>query len=635
MATERRLTSVGEPLRLAPEDRATNLVDLVHRSVLRHGPKVALTWKAGRRRRARDAAEPGASGWRSVSFDELWRWVERVAHAFDAWGMRPGDRVVIVSRSRPEWLVADLAALSLGAVTCPVYHAERDQRIGFILGNTGARFAIVETEQLARRVRAAGEGRPLEKVAVFDPPGEQSEGVTAFEELVAAVDGVGDDWPREWEARWRGLTREDVATVVHTSGTTDDPKGAILSHGNLVAVCESSPQALPFLESDIAMSVLPLSHIAERAGGQFVPLGIGASVTFAEPIIERWPQNLVEVRPTAMVTIPQFFSKMYRRLVDAVEAGPAWRRPVFAWATGLGVQRYANHLAGRRDSPWLRLQLWFAGRLVFRPLKQRVGGRLRFFLCGAAPLNPEIGELFYAMDMLILEAYGLTETASAICMNTPANFRFGTVGTPFAEMEIRLDAETGEVLIRGPQVFQGYLNLPDETAQALDADGWFHTGDVGELDAEGRLTITDRIKNILVLQNGKKVMPGPMENALGASPFIEQCVILGDHHVQTGVLVVPDAAYLATWAAKHGVAGGDLATLAADPAVVDLIEAEVRRLLGDFPAWERPRRVAVLPRPFTEEDDELSLTRKPKRRVIVEHFPEEVSRLWEGEQPGP
>lgn len=633
MPSERRLTSIGEPLRLAPEDRAANLLDLVHRSVSRHGGRVALTWKSRSRRRARNGGRaPGETAWQSVTFDELWSWVERVAHAFDAWGVRPGDRVVIISRSRPEWLVADLAALSLGAVTCPIYHAERDQRIGFILGNTGARFAIVETEQLARRLRAAAVGHPLEKIAVFDAPAEPAEGLTGFEELVAAVEGAGDGWGPRWEARWRALKLDDIATVVHTSDTTDDPKGAILSHGNLVAVCESSPQALPFLESDVAMSVLPLSHIAERAGGQFVPLAIGASVTFAEPIIERWPQNLVEVRPTAMVTVPQFFSKMYRRIVDAVEAGPGWKQTVFAWATRLGVERYANHVAGRGDSAWLRLQLRLAGRLVFRPLKERVGGRLRFFLCGAAPLNPEIGELFYAMDMLILEAYGLTETASAMCMNTPDNFRFGTVGTPFPGMEIRLEADTGEILIRGPQVFQGYLNLPEETAQALDAEGWFHTGDVGELDAEGRLTITDRIKNILVLTNGKKVMPGPMENALDASPFIEQSVILGDHHAQTGALVVPDAAYLATWAPKHGIAAGDLATMVADPAVVDVIEGEVRRLLADFPAWERPRRVAVLPRPFTEEEDELSLTRKPKRRVIVQHFPEQVARLWEGEQ---
>jgi long-chain acyl-CoA synthetase len=626
----RRLSVVGEPLQLPAEERAANLLDLVHRSVDRHRDKVAISWKPGRRAgggRRSDAA------WQSATFGELWAWIERVAHAFDAWGVRPRDRVALLSRSRPEWLVSDLACLSLGAETCPIYHAERDQRIGFILGNTNARFAIVETGPLAKRVASAAAGQRLEQIAVFDPSDDLPLGALNLEDLIARA-GEATEWPARWQAGWQGLTREDVATVVHTSGTTDNPKGAILSHGNLVAVCESSAQALPFVASDIAMSVLPLSHIAERAGGQFVPLGIGASVTFAEPIIERWPSNLVEVRPTAMVTIPQFFSRMHRRIQDVVETGPAWKRRAFDWATSLGVQRYARHVAGRPDSAWLRLQLWLAGRLVFRPLRERVGGRLRFFLCGAAPLNPDIGELFYAMDMLILEAYGLTETASAVCMNTPENFRFGTVGTPFPEMEIRIEPESGEVLIRGPQVFRGYLNLPEETAAALDADGWFHSGDVGELDHDGRLTITDRIKNILVLSNGKKVMPGPMENALAASPFVEQSVVLGDHHVRTGILVVPDAEHLKAWAAKQGIGGGDLETLSAHPAVVSLMEGEVRRLLADFPAWERPRRVAVLPRPFTEEADELSLTRKPKRRVILEHFPEHVAHLFEGERIG-
>ncbi|HEX2883086.1 MAG TPA: AMP-binding protein, partial [Candidatus Limnocylindria bacterium] len=476
----RRLSVAGEQLRLPPEERAANLLDLAHRSVEQHRDKVALTWKPARRAsrdRRRDAA------WQSATFGELWAWVERMAFAFDAWGVRRGDRVVIMSRSRPEWLVADLAALSLGAVTCPIYQAEHDRRIGFILGNTGARFAIVESQQLAKRLVAAATDLPLERLVVFDASEDLPSGVVSLEALMATEPPA--DWAARWRAGWEALTRDAVATIVHTSGTTDDPKGAILSHGNLVAVCESSPQSLPFTQSDVAMSVLPLSHIAERAGGQFVPLSIGASVTFAEPIIERWPSNLVEVRPTIMVTVPQFFSRMYRRIQDTVEASPGWKRRAFAWATGLGVERYRNHLAGRPDPPWLRAQLWLAGRLVFRPLKERVGGRLRFFLCGAAPLNPEIGQLFYAMDMLILEAYGLTETSSAICMNTPENFKFGTVGTPFPEMEIRIDPDTGEVLIRGPQVFQGYLNLPDETAAALDADGWFHTGDIGEFDEAG------------------------------------------------------------------------------------------------------------------------------------------------------
>jgi long-chain acyl-CoA synthetase len=243
-----------------------------------------------------------------------------------------------------------------------------------------------------------------------------------------------------------------------------------------------------------------------------------------------------------------------------------------------------------------------------------------------------IGELFYAMDILILEAYGLTETAAAACMNRPDDFRFGTVGRPFPAMEVRIDPESGEILMRGPQVFRGYLNMPDETAAALDADGWFHTGDVGTLDEAGRLTITDRIKNILVLANGKKVMPAPMENAIAASPYIAQSVILGDRHEQTGVLVVLDQPHVRDWATAHGIDDGEMAALAARPEIATLVEGEVRRLVGDFAAYERPRRVVILPRELSEEADELTPLRKPKRRVIIASFPNEVARLFEGER---
>jgi long-chain acyl-CoA synthetase len=269
---------------------------------------------------------------------------------------------------------------------------------------------------------------------------------------------------------------------------------------------------------------------------------------------------------------------------------------------------------------------------LFRPIRQLLGGRLRFFASGGAPLPQAIGELFYSMDILILEAWGMTETAGVLCMNRVDDFRFGTVGRPFPGTEIRIDPDTGEVLARGPQVFSGYLDLPEENVLAFDPDGWFHTGDVGELDDVGRLTITDRIKNIIVLSNGKKVMPAPMENALAASPYISQSVILGDHHEQTGVLVVLDVEHVRAWGGKQGIGTASVDELAQDAAVRDLIEGEVRRLLADFAPYERPRRVAILPRELSEEADELTSIRKPKRRVIVANFPDHVARLFEGER---
>ena len=620
-------TLVGEPIRLPPESRARNLVDLVHRTVERMPDKGALRWRPRRRTRSGDARE-----WRRATYAELWAWIERVAMALEHWGVRPGDRVAVFSRSRPEWLVCDLAAISLGAVTCPIYHAEREQRATFILGNTGARFAIVETAKQAERVGAARATLPrLEKVVVLDPADDLPDGVATLDALLAACE-PDDAWRSRWAERWMGFTRDDVLTIVHTSGTTDDPKGVILTHGNVLADHDQAIQAMPFSSSDLAMSVLPLSHIAERAGGMIVPLAIGAEVAFAEPVMERWMGNLMEIRPTIMVTVPLFFARIQRRIRDELDAGPAWKRTAFDWATGLGTQRYANHVTGRRDSAWLRLQLRLANLVVFRPIKQRVGGHLRFFLSGAAPLPRATGELFYAMDMLILEAYGMTESAAVLAMNRVEDFRFGTVGRPFPGTEIRIDPGSGEVLARGPQVFRGYLNLPDETARAVDADGWLHTGDVGELGDDGRLRITDRIKNLIVLANGKKVSPGPMETALAASPYVAQSVILGDHEERTGVLIVPDVEHLKAWARDQGLDDAALDELSQRADVTALFEGEVRRLLSEFAAYERPRRVAVLPRELSEEADEVTPLRKPKRRNVIAAFPDHVARLFEGDE---
>jgi len=330
--------------------------------------------------------------------------------------------------------------------------------------------------------------------------------------------------------------------------------------------------------------------------------------------------------------VPPFFQRFHKHVLAEVARSPAWKQAAFRWAVGLGRKRYANHLAGRRDSAWLWIQLRLANRFVFAPIKARAGGRLRFFVSGAAPLPQEVGEFFYAMGMLILEAYGLSETAPLLCINRPDSFKFGTVGLPAAETEIRIEAETGEILARGPQVMRGYLNLPEETAAAIDADGWFHTGDIGAFDEAGRLTITDRIKNLIVLSNGKKVSPGPMELLLLTSPYIAQAVILGDQHEQTGVLVAPSPPEVRAWLRERGLEIPE-EELAASAEVNALIESEVRTLLRDFAAYERPRRVAILPRELDEEHGELAgPLRKPRRAAVVANWPEHVQRLFAAER---
>ena len=612
----------GERIHLPANERGINLVDLVHRTVRRHPDRMALMWKP--RGPVHEAVTLDEAGWALRTYRELWDWVTEISLGLHALGMRRGDRVAILSRSRPEWAAADLASLALGAVTCPIYSAERPDKVEFMLRNVHARFVFAESaQQLAKLPGADGS-----TVILFDPANAAGDDVLTLDEVIARADrsaAARDDWLTGWSR----LGRADDATIVHTSGTSGEPKGVVLTHGNVMHNYEAARQALPVTQEDLALSVLPLSHMLERAAGMYVPLGIGAGVAFAEPVMERWATNLTEVRPTIMVTIPLFFQRIHARVLAEVERQPAWKRRLFRWGVGLGATRYANHLAGRRDPPWLRLQLALARRFVFARIKARTGGRLRFFCSGGAPLSREVGEFFYAMDMLILEGYGLSETAPLLAINRPESFRFGTVGPPAADTAIAIDAETGEILARGPQVMRGYLDRPEATAEAIDAEGWFHTGDIGAFDEAGRLSITDRIKNLIVLDNGKKVMPTPMEILLAGSPYVAEAVIIGDGHASTGALVVPDYDRVRA----DGVAPTDASPelLSRDPAVISLLEREARRLLRGFAAYERPRHVALLPQPLSEEAGEVvGALRKPKRSIIAANWPAQVERLFSG-----
>ncbi|HEX6139807.1 MAG TPA: long-chain fatty acid--CoA ligase [Candidatus Limnocylindria bacterium] len=610
---------LGGPLRTPEAERPASLPDLAHRSSLKFADRPALKWRAGSRRDGR---------WEGITFSQLWQRVQRTALGLRALGIGGGDRVSIISRSRVDWAICDLATMSLGAVSCPIFPAEHPGKMEFMLRNVSARMVLVEDAHQAARVAAVRSRLPaLEFVVAFEGEGLPS-GTLRLDDVRAAAD-TSADAVAAWEATWSAVGRDDVATIVHTSGTTGEPKGVVLAHGNILHVYEAGAQAIPFNEEDIGLSVLPLSHMMERSAGMIVPLGVGACIAFAEPIIERWPADLLEVRPTVMVTVPPFFERMHKRILSRIASSPPWKQRAFAWAVGLGHRRYENHLAGRRDAPWLRLQLALANRLVFGPIRAATGGRLRFFASASAPLSREIGELFYAMGILILEGYGLTEAGPLLTLNRQESFRFGSVGEPVAQTEIGVDDETGEVLARGPGIMRGYINRPEETAAAIDADGWLHTGDIGRFDEAGRLFITDRIKNLVILANGKKVMPGPMESALLASRYIAQAVIVGEGREQTGVLVAPNFAELAEWARQQGAGSRDQENLAAMPEAVALIEAEVRTLLRDYPAWERPRRVALLPRLLDDEHDEVTPLGKPKRHVVVRNWPDHIARLYE------
>lgn len=616
-----------EPLVVAPENQARNVVDLIHRSVERNAGREALRWKLSKPQREASAED---GGWTSRTYREMWDWVTAVSLGLKDLGVADGDSVCIIARTRPEWTISDVASLALGAVTCPIYPQSEPGQAAFVINNVRAKAIFVENAQQAAKIDGIRADCPtLEHVISFEASGKLPAGTLTLDDVMARADMDAAN-RRAWLDGIASIGREHLATVIHTSGTTANPKGAMLSHGNLLFNFEAANQVVDFYETDVFLAFLPLSHIYGRIVDEVVALGKGAAVVFAEALIERLPQNMVDVQPTVMGSVPRLYERVYARVLSAVEAGPPLRQRIFHWAAGLGAAKYANHLAGKSNSPWLSVQLKLADRLVFHKIRARTGGRVRYFVSGSAPLAREIGEFFYAMGMLVLEGYGLTETSPFVSINRPGDFVFGTVGRPAPGSEVKIDPETGEILVRGPQIMQGYLNDPAETARAIEPDGWFHTGDIGELDEIGRIRITDRLKNIIVLGNGKNVSPAPMEAALSSSRYVAQAVILGDNQAYTGALIAPDFDELGAWAAANGVAAElPPEQLIEQAAVQKLFDAEVKRTLEGFAIFERPRRVALLPRLLSEEEGELTPSLKTKNRVVVQNWADKIAYLFD------
>jgi long-chain acyl-CoA synthetase len=617
-----------EPLTVDPAERVPNVVALIARSAERNADREAMRWKLPKPKRAEEGADD-AGRWTSRTYREMWDWVTRLSLGLRDLGIRDGDAVCIIARTRPEWTIADLASLALGAVTCPIYPQSEPGQAAFVINNVKAKAIFVENAQQANKIAGIRDECPtIEQVITLEPTGKFPDGTLTVEDVIARAE-VDAAHRIAWREGIGSIGREQLATVIHTSGTTGNPKGAMLSHGNVLYNFEAASQVVDFYETDVFLSFLPLSHIYGRIVDEVVALGRGAAVVYAEPLIERLPANMVEVRPTVMGAVPRLYERVYARVSSAVEAGSPMKQRIFHWASRLGAQKYANHLAGKGDSPWLTAQLKVADLLVFGKIRDRTGGRVRYFVSGSAPLAREIGEFFYGMGMLVLEGYGLTETSPFVSINRPDDFVFGTVGRPAPGSEVMIDEATGEILVRGPQVMQGYLNQPDETAKAIDADGWFHTGDIGELDSIGRITITDRLKNIIVLANGKNVSPAPMEAALSTSKYVAQAVILGDRQAYTGALIAPDFDELGAWAAANGIAEMPPEQLIEQKAIEKLFDSEVRRTLEGFAIYERPRRVALLPRLLTEEAGELTPSLKTKNRVVLQNWPELIARLFD------
>jgi long-chain acyl-CoA synthetase len=416
-----------------------------------------------------------------------------------------------------------------------------------------------------------------------------------------------------------------VATIIYTSGTTGEPKGVMLTHDNIYSNVTASSLAIPFVGQDIGLSFLPLSHIFERMAGHYLMMAMGCSIAYAESI-DTVPINMQEVRPTLVLSVPRLYEKMYARVLENALAGGFAKKQIFFWARGV-ADRWANvKLAGGTPKGLLAMQYGIAQKLVFSKLKARTGGRLRYFVSGGAPLAPEINKFFYAAGLVILEGYGLTETSPVISVNTPKHFRIGTVGRPIAGVEVGI-APDGEILTRGPHVMKGYYNKPDATREAIDGEGWFHTGDIGEL-RDGFIAITDRKKDIIVTAGGKNIAPQPIENRVKTNKYVSQAVMIGDKRKYPVMLIVPNFEQLEKWAKIKNLIWTDRAQLLTMPTVQAKMDKEVLSRLDGLASFETPKRIALLEHDFTIERGELTPTLKVKRRVIDKQYKGMIDSLY-------
>lgn len=573
-----------------------------------------------------------ADGFEDYSPRDVYEQVRDASLGMMTLGLGPGDCMGLVSESRPEWCIADFAALTAGAVTVPVYPTQSAAQVAFIFNDSLAKVAVVSGESQLEKIRqAAPDLRHLAAVVTID---EQQQGASGcgFPTLTLAEvrrrgRAVLDSDPGA-EARYRAgierLREDDLATIVYTSGTTGEPKGAMLTHGNLLANARATRAVIRLDENDVALSFLPLSHVFERMLG-FRALYDKVTIVFAESLATV-ARDLARVRPTLMTGVPRFYEKFVAAIEDAVNKGPAARRKLFNWAVDVGRAVARAKLAGRRPPLWLRIRNAIADRLVHGKIRARAGGRIRYFISGSAPLPPSIGEFFLAIGFDILEGYGLTETSPVVTANAVGATRLGTVGRPLPGVEVKI-APDGEIVTRGPNVMAGYYRRPDLTAEVLK-DGWFYTGDIGHFDSDGYLTITDRKKDLIVTSGGKKIAPQPLETCLKSNPLVAEAVVIGENRRFPAVLIVPDFARLEQESSRRGIKWSGRAELVAHPTVTAIYQGIVDSLNASLGQFERIKKFAVLPSEFTMERDELTPTMKVRRRVVEQRWREVIEALY-------
>jgi long-chain acyl-CoA synthetase len=560
-----------------------------------------------------------ASGWQTISSQQFYGYVTSMARALRQWGIAKGDRVAILSENRPEWMIVDFACVTSGIIDVPIYATLTAEQTMYILKNSGARVACVSTVEQLRKVQAIQAQTQVEKIVAMDDVAEVN-----VIPIWALLEAASPEQDPQFETQARSIQPEDLATLIYTSGTTGTSKGVMLSHGNLTACANMASRAAEWEPGDVYLSFLPLAHVTARHV-DYVCYRDGVSIVYCA-VFDQLPAMLKEAKPTIIVGVPRVFEKV--RQEAERQAAFGIKRKVLAWALRVGERHKAEIAAGTTPSAFS----WkLANKLVYSKIRAGFGGRSRAYFSGGAPLGQDMAEWFLAMGIPILEGYGLTETSPTIAVNRQGAFKVGTVGKVYPELQVKI-ADDGEILVKGPTVFQGYWQMPEET-RASFADGWFKTGDIGELDADGFLRITDRKKELIKTSGGKFMAPQPIENALKNNVLVAQAAVIGDRRKYASVILSPHFPLLEDWARANGVAFASHHDLVEAPKVRELYRGIVEDLNRKLAHFETIKKILVVPDEFTIATGEITPTLKLKRRVIEAKYKEQIDALYQEPHP--
>jgi long-chain acyl-CoA synthetase len=560
--------------------------------------------------------------WQPISSDQIYQRVRALAKAFLGWGLQKGDRIALIAENRWEWAVTDFAALAVGAVDVPIYPTLTGEQIAAQLDDAGCRIAVVSTRLQYDKLNAVRDKTQLERILMMDPA--PPEGAIAFSAAIEGADALGSERDAVFDALMRAAEPKDMATLIYTSGTTGTPKGVVLTHGNIAANMNYAPEDFNFDSSDALISFLPLSHVTARAL-DYIMYSFGVQVAYCSQF-DKLPEAMRQIRPTVFVGVPRVFEKIRQEVERRAALSPVKKR-LFGWAIGAGAEQIDTVYDGRKPKS---LKWKLADKLVYSKVREAFGGRVRIFVPGGAPLGIDTAKWFASVGIALWEGYGLTETSPVIALNSPLRHRMGAAGRILSNVKVKVAAD-GELLVRGPSVFGGYWHKPEATAECFDEEGWFRTGDIGHLDGDGFLFITDRKKELLKTSGGKMVAPQPIESKLKVSLLVAKVALVGDKHKFISALISPNFAALEDWAKRHGIQAKYRAELVADRRVIALYGEIVREVNASLANFETLKRFRVVAEEWSIETGELTPSMKLKRRVITAQYEDVIAEIYADE----